>query len=143
MKRGKAKRAREHGDGYPIPRIYHRKMRGKKSARLLIKCGDCANKFEIYYGPDGDDLEIAGVFASIENWRKILLPLLSKTAISPARRISGRESEERQIAWRPGSSFLLRPSYFLARHLPRRRFPRRPMENAGVAVGGLRKSEAG
>src|SRR2546423_14681200 len=27
---------------------------------------------------------------------------LSKIAISPARRIFGRESEERQIAWRPG-----------------------------------------
>jgi len=46
---------------------------------LLIKCGDCPNKFEIYYGPDADDLEIAGVLASIENWRKILLPLLKRT----------------------------------------------------------------
>src|SRR5947209_1001420 len=66
-------------DGYPVPRIFHRKVRGKKSARLLIKCGDCPNKFEIFYGPDGDDLEIAGVLTSIENWRKILLPLLKRT----------------------------------------------------------------
>ena len=78
MKRGKAKRARERGDGYPIPRIYHRKAHGKKSARLLIKCGDCQEKFEIYYDRDGEDLEIAGGLASVENWRKILLPLLKR-----------------------------------------------------------------
>lgn len=30
----------------------------------------------VYYGPEGEDLEIAGVLASVENWRKILLPLL-------------------------------------------------------------------
>jgi ABC-type lipoprotein release transport system permease subunit len=42
---------------------------------LLIKCGDCDQKFEIHYGPEGEDLEIAGVLASIENWREILLPL--------------------------------------------------------------------
>src|SRR2546423_58006 len=79
MKKTKRQRCRTRPDGYPVPRIYHRKTRGKKSARLLIKCGDCPNKFEIYYGPDGDDLEIAGVLASIENWRKILLPLLKRT----------------------------------------------------------------
>jgi len=43
---------------------------------LLIKCGDCDNRFEIHYGPEGEDLEIAGVLASVENWRKISLPLL-------------------------------------------------------------------
>ena len=52
--------------------------RGKKSARLLIKCGDCDQKFEIHYGPEGEDLEIAGVLASLKNWRRILLPLLKK-----------------------------------------------------------------
>jgi hypothetical protein len=76
MKRAKQKRARKHGDGYPVPRVYRRKARGKKSARLLIKCGDCDQKFEIHYGPGGEDLEIAGVLASVENWKKILLPLL-------------------------------------------------------------------
>jgi hypothetical protein len=76
MKRAKQKRSRNRGDGYPVPRVYHRKARGKQSARLLIKCGDCDQKFKIYYGPDAEDLEIAGVLASIENWRDILLPLL-------------------------------------------------------------------
>jgi hypothetical protein len=76
MKRAKRKRSRKIEAGYPVPRVHRRKARRKQSARLLIKCGDCNNKFEIYYGPDGDDLEIAGVLASVENWREILLPLL-------------------------------------------------------------------
>ena len=59
--------------------VYRRKARGKKSARLLIKCGDCDQKFEIHYGPEGEDLEIAGVLASVENWREILLPLLKNS----------------------------------------------------------------
>jgi hypothetical protein len=80
MKRTNQERARKLGDGYPVPKVHHRKARGKKSARLLIKCGDCENKFEIYYGPQGEDLEIAGVLASVENWRRILLPLLKKPA---------------------------------------------------------------
>lgn len=67
-----------------MPRLYRRKARGKKSARLLIRCGDCNNQFEIHYGPDGQDLEIAGVLASIRNWRKILLPLLSKSSAGPS-----------------------------------------------------------
>ena len=78
MKRAKQRRARELGDGFPVPRVFHRKARGKKSARLLIKCGDCDQKFEIHYGPEGEDLEIAGVLASVETWRAILFPLLKK-----------------------------------------------------------------
>lgn len=70
------KLCQKRADGYAALRVYNRRARGKKSARILIKCGDCENKFEIYYGPDGDDLEIAGVLASVENWRDILLPLL-------------------------------------------------------------------
>src|SRR5437016_11606601 len=84
MKRAKQRRARKLGDGYPVPRVFHRKAYGKKSARLLIKCGDCDNKFEIYYGPQGEDLEIAGVLASVKNWRRILLPLLKKGAGRPS-----------------------------------------------------------
>ena len=84
MKRAKQKRARKLGDGYPVPRISHRKAHGKKSARLLIRCGDCDNKFEIFYGPQGEDLEIAGVLASVENWRRILLPLLKKAVGNPS-----------------------------------------------------------
>jgi hypothetical protein len=79
VKRAKRKPPQKTSDGYPVPRIYHRKAHGKKSARLLIKCGDCPNKFEIYDGPQDEDLEIAGVLASVENWRRILVPLLKKS----------------------------------------------------------------
>ena len=48
------------------------------AARNRLACGDCDNKFEIYYGPDGEDLEIAGVLGSVGNWREILLLLLRK-----------------------------------------------------------------
>jgi hypothetical protein len=99
MKRAKQKSVRRLGDGYPVPRVYHRKSRGKKSARLLIKCGDCDQKFEIYYGPQGEDLEIAGVLASVENWREILLPLLKK----PSGKISETDHLVRSAAnakWR-------------------------------------------
>lgn len=80
MRKTKRNPLQRTNDGYPVPRIYHRKARGKKSARLLVKCGDCDNRFEIYYGPQDEDLEIAGVLASVENWRRILLPLLKKPA---------------------------------------------------------------
>ncbi len=40
----------------------------------LLRCGCCDQALQIYYGPD--DLEINGVYGSIENWREILLPLL-------------------------------------------------------------------
>jgi hypothetical protein len=80
MKKAKRKPVQKPDDGYPVPRVYRRKARGRKSARLLIKCGDCDEKFEIYYGPDSEDLEIAGVLASVENWRKILMPLLKESA---------------------------------------------------------------
>ena len=82
MKKANQKRARKVRHGYPVPRVHHRKARGKKSARLLIKCGDCDQKFEIYYGPHGEDLEIAGVLASVANWRKILVPLLKIPRVS-------------------------------------------------------------
>lgn len=67
----------QYKDGNPIPRIYYRKAQGKQSARYLIKCGDCDESLEIYYGPRGDNiLEIGGVLASKKEWKKILLPLL-------------------------------------------------------------------
>lgn len=53
MKKSKQKRAPKHVDVYPVPKVYYRKARGKKSARLLIKCGDCAQKFEILLRPRG------------------------------------------------------------------------------------------
>jgi hypothetical protein len=82
MARIKKKRPRRLGDGYPVPRIYHRKARGRNRRDCWIKGGDCDNKFEVYYGPQGADLEIAGVLASAKNWRRILLPLL-KTSRRP------------------------------------------------------------
>ncbi|NOZ77343.1 MAG: hypothetical protein GXO65_06735 [Euryarchaeota archaeon] len=59
--------------GYKL-RVWHRKGEGKMSPRYLIKCGDCSNGLEVYYG--GGFLEICGVHASLGEWRKILLPLL-------------------------------------------------------------------
>lgn len=56
-------------------RVFHRKAVGKRGPRYLIKCGCCDQRFEIYYG-DGT-LEIAGVMGSVEDWREILLPLLT------------------------------------------------------------------
>lgn len=83
-------------DGNPIPRIYRRASKGKRSPRLLVKCGDCQQSLEIYYGHDrGVDfgIEINGVLASREEWRKILLPLLanalrngSRSAKRPSKR---------------------------------------------------------
>lgn len=67
----------KYNKGVLIPMVYHRKPKGKKSARYLIKCGDCQNSFEIYHGPKGDDiLEIGGVLSSKKQWQKILFPLL-------------------------------------------------------------------
>ena len=59
---------------YPQIRVYHKAARGKMAPRYLLKCGDCDQRLEIYYGEDG--LEIGGVHGSIEDWREILLPLL-------------------------------------------------------------------
>ena len=60
--------------GQPQIRIYQKKGRRKKSPRLLLKCGCCDEKVEIFYSEDG--LEINGVDGAIEDWREILLPLL-------------------------------------------------------------------
>jgi hypothetical protein len=47
-------------DGYSALRVYHREQCGKKSPGLLIKCGDCDERFEIYYDPKGRDLQNRG-----------------------------------------------------------------------------------
>ena len=71
------KRFQRRADGFAALRVFHRRGSGKKSPRLLIKCGDCDNALEIYYdAKDPQDLEIGGVLGSIGNWREILLPLL-------------------------------------------------------------------
>lgn len=78
MKKSNQRMNRRRGDGYNALRVYHRAAVGKKSPRLLIKCGDCGNKLEISYDPERADLEIGGVLGSIENWRELLLPLLKR-----------------------------------------------------------------
>ncbi len=65
-------------DGAPKLRIWHRKRKGIKSARYLIKCGDCDAKIEIYYSGDDNFLEIGGVHASRKEWKRILLQLLKE-----------------------------------------------------------------
>jgi len=58
----------------PQIRVYHRRAKGKKCPRYLLKCGCCEDQLEIYYAEDG--LEIGGVNGAIDDWREILLPLL-------------------------------------------------------------------
>ena len=60
--------------GQPQIRVYHKKGKGKRMPRYLLKCGCCDEKLEIYYSDDG--LEIGGVNGAIEDWCEILLPLL-------------------------------------------------------------------
>ena len=55
-------------------RIFRRKGRTKvHSDRLLIKCGDCKNKLEIYYDREDKEnlLEIGGVIGTRQEWIKI------------------------------------------------------------------------
>ena len=74
MKARNTKLAQRRPDGGFAIRDFHRKAQGKKSPRLLLKCGCCDEQVEIYY--DDDSLEINGVNGTIENWREILMPLL-------------------------------------------------------------------
>jgi hypothetical protein len=60
--------------GQPEIRVYHKKAKGKRSPRYLLKCGCCREKLEIHYAADG--LEIGGVNGALEDWREILVPLL-------------------------------------------------------------------
>jgi hypothetical protein len=62
-------------------RVYHQKEQDKRMPRYLVKCGCCDQRLEIYYSPDG--LEINGVYATVENWREILLPLLGLDSSPP------------------------------------------------------------
>lgn len=59
-----------------IPRCWWRKAKNKMSARVLIKCGDCPNKLEIYYDKIkvkniNDQVEINGVFADKKWWKEL------------------------------------------------------------------------
>lgn len=59
-----------HPEGAPTPRVYRRKG---KFYRILVKCGDCDKKIEIYPDPrEGDGLiEIGGVLAHKRDWQRI------------------------------------------------------------------------
>jgi hypothetical protein len=61
--------------GQPEIRIRHRPGTGKKSPQYVLRCGCCSENLRIFYAEDG--LEIGGVNGAIEDWREILLPLLS------------------------------------------------------------------
>ncbi len=58
-------------------RLYHRKARGSRGPRVLVKCGCCDESVELYYGEDM--LEVNGVMGSVKDWREVLLPLLADT----------------------------------------------------------------
>lgn len=58
-------------------RVYN----SKKLSRLLVKCSCCEEQVELFYELEdkyafGRVLEINGVIASVEEWKKVLLPLL-------------------------------------------------------------------
>ena len=67
--------------GTSIPRCWWKKSEKKLSARVLIKCGDCPNKLEIYYDKIKvknpidqaicDQVEIGGVLANKKWWKEL------------------------------------------------------------------------
>ncbi len=70
-------------DGTPYPRLYWRKGKGTRCPSVLIKCGDCNNKVEIYYGyspkeiksrtnKNDPGIEINGVLAPKYFWKALL-----------------------------------------------------------------------
>ena len=58
-------------------RLTYRKARKGGMPSVLVRCGDCANRFVISYEPENPDpitdqfVEIAGVVATISEWRKL------------------------------------------------------------------------
>lgn len=61
--------------GCYFPRCYWKKAKGTLSPRVLIKCGDCDAKLEIYYPEknkkDDDWFEINGVLAHKDWWKML------------------------------------------------------------------------
>lgn len=71
------------GKGICMPlRITRRARQKLKSPRFLVRCGCCDGSLEIYYDDrpsvnrHSDSLEINGVNGTVDQWRKVLLPLL-------------------------------------------------------------------
>jgi hypothetical protein len=50
----------------------------KLSKHLRVKCGCCDESIRIFPFLKEGCIEIGGVFGSVDDWRKILLPLLDK-----------------------------------------------------------------
>ena len=64
-------------------RLTHRtRYRGKNRRSIRVKCGCCSMAIEIFpeEDPTGDihvdSIEINGVMGSVDQWRKVFLPLL-------------------------------------------------------------------
>ncbi len=73
----------DDGEGGWKLRVYHRSANRKTCDRLLIKCGDCHEKIQVYYD-DTYGIEIEGVNASIAEWRRVLLPILYPKGDGPS-----------------------------------------------------------
>jgi len=76
----------EDAEGTISPlRITKRKGCGIKDPSIRVKCGCCDKAVVIYHGaePTGDPsknmLEINGVLGTVDQWRKVLLPLLGSS----------------------------------------------------------------
>ena len=78
----KIKRTKDGKETFLPLRITRRARRKLISPRLLIRCGCCNESLEIYYddkptgNPHRDSIEINGVNGTVDQWRKVLLPLL-------------------------------------------------------------------
>ena len=83
----RVEKVHDRQESFPPLRVTRRKeyrlsSRRTISPRIKIKCGCCDKSVEIYHenktdNPHRDTLEINGVLASVDQWRQVLLPLLS------------------------------------------------------------------
>jgi len=87
--------AQKRADGYHALRVWKVPATKKKMPRLRIKCGCCDEQVVIFYDEKGDDLEINGVFGSVENWREVLLPLL-QAAPSASKRNTKKNTQRKK-----------------------------------------------
>ena len=61
-------------------RVSVRKIRKGRGERIVVRCGCCTKSFEIHKASDfSDDLvEIAGVIARKQEWRKLFRQILKE-----------------------------------------------------------------